>query len=188
MDNNQMKQTKFDSMVTNPTMQLVKAVIPYIDNPIGKYLGMFIKFQELQNAAMINNNVSIAAMNADKHKGMESMLEDIMDFLSDDARETFENIKSMMEMMEMLNGTDMNEDMMNAFMGSAFCDDTSAFSGNKDSTFSGDENSAFSGNENSTFNSNDEFFTSQNEESTHDEYDDVTSSKMDNEKGFDDYE
>ena len=36
MDKNQMKQTKFDSMVTNPTMQLVKAVIPYIWSAILK--------------------------------------------------------------------------------------------------------------------------------------------------------
>ena len=106
MDKNQMKQTKFDSMVTNPTMQLVKAVIPYIDNPIGTYLGIFIKFRELQNAAIINNNVSIAAMNADKHRGMENMLEDILDFMDDDMRETFESLKGMMDMMETMNGMD----------------------------------------------------------------------------------
>lgn len=173
-----MKQTKFDSMVTNPTMQLVKAVIPYIDNPIGKYLGMFIKFQELQNAARINNNVSIAAMNADKHRGMESMMEDIIDFMSDDTRETFENIKSMMEMMEAMNGMDMDEDMMNAFMGSAFGGDTSDFNNDEDADFNNDED----------FNSNDEFFASQNVESTYDENDDVTSSQMNSEKGFGDYE
>lgn len=120
MDKNQMKQTKFDSMVTNPTMQLVKAVIPYIDNPFGRYIGMFIKFQELKNAATINNNVSIAAMNSDKHRGMESMLDDIMDLMDDDTRETFESIKSMTEMMESMKDMNVDEDMMHAFMGSAF--------------------------------------------------------------------
>ena len=132
MDKNQMKQTKFDSMVTTPTMQLVKAVIPYIDNPIGTYLGMFIKFIELQNAAMINSNETIAAMNADKHKGMENLMEDIMDFMGDETREIFENMKSMMEMMESMNDMDMNEDMMNAFMGSAFNGNTSSPFGEND--------------------------------------------------------
>lgn len=132
MDKNQMKQTKFDSMVTTPTMQLVKAVIPYIDNPIGTYLGMFIKFIELQNAAMINSNETIAAMNADKHKGMENLMEDIMDFMGDETRETFENMKSMMEMMESMNDMDMNEDMMNAFMGSAFNGNTGSPFGEND--------------------------------------------------------
>ena len=84
MEKQQLKQTKYDSLVTNRTMQLVKAVIPYINNDAGTLIGMLIKFQELQNAARINNNVAIAAMNADKHKGMESMLDDIKDFLYDD--------------------------------------------------------------------------------------------------------
>lgn len=115
MGSKQLKQTKFDSLVTNRTMQLVKAVIPYIDNNIGTLIGMLIKFQELQNAAKINNNVAIAALNADKHKGIENMLEDIMDFLSDDAKESIENMKNMMEMMEMMN---MDENAMNDLMGS----------------------------------------------------------------------
>ena len=57
MDNQQFKQTKFDSMVTNKTMQLIKAVIPYIDNNMGTMIGMLIKLKELQNAAQINNDV-----------------------------------------------------------------------------------------------------------------------------------
>lgn len=192
-----MKQTKFDSMVTTPTMQLVKAVIPYIDNPIGRYLGIFIKFQELQNAAIINNNVSIAAMNADKHKGMESMLEDILDFLGDDTRETFENIKSMMEMMEAMNGMDMNEDMMNAFMGSAFNGDAASASGgnnntaydnNKEKNSEPNENTVFPQDEEPYFNSYEEPFESQNNEYAYDKNDDVTSSPMNYEKGLNNYE
>ena len=112
MEKQQLKQTKYDSLVTNRTMQLVKAVIPYINNDAGTLIGMLIKFQELQNAARINNNVAIAAMNADKHKGMESMLDDIKDFLDDDNREMLENIMSIMEMMSM------DEIAMNDFRGS----------------------------------------------------------------------
>ena len=112
MEKQQLKQTKYDSLVTNRTMQLVKAVIPYINNDAGTLIGMLIKFQELQNAARINNNVAIAAMNADKHKGMENMLDDIKDFLDDDNREMLENIMSMIEMMSM------DENAMNDFIGS----------------------------------------------------------------------
>ena len=112
MEKQQLKQTKYDSLVTNRTMQLVKAVIPYINNDAGTLIGMLIKFQELQNAARINNNVAIAAMNADKHNGMESMLDYIKDFLDDDNREMLENIMSIMEMMSM------DENAMHDFMGS----------------------------------------------------------------------
>ena len=101
MENGQLKQTKFDSMVTNRTMQLVKAVIPYINNNMGSFIGAYIKFMELQNATRVNFNVSVAAMNADKHRGMESMLDDIKDFLRDEDRETIDTLMSMMEMMNM---------------------------------------------------------------------------------------
>ena len=47
MENNRFMQTKFDSMVTNQTMQLVKAIIPYIDNNLATVLGVYIKFIEL---------------------------------------------------------------------------------------------------------------------------------------------
>lgn len=124
MGNEQFKQTKFDSLVTNRTMQLVKAVIPYIDNNVGTLIGMLIKFQELQNAARINNNVSIAAMNSDKHKGMENMLEDMKEFLPDEDREMLETMMTMMEMMSM------DENAMNDFMGSFMGGDFSGMNNN----------------------------------------------------------
>lgn len=180
MDNNQMKQTKFDSMVTNQTMQIIKAVIPYIDNPMGKYIGMFIKFRELQNAMNISSNLSLAATNTDKHKGMEGMLEDIIDFLGDDTRETFENLKGMMDMMEAMNGMDMNEDMMSAFMGSAFGGDAPPSTEEDISSFSGNTDASSNINEEDTFHENENDF--------YDENNDAFSSKTNYEKGFNDYE
>lgn len=117
MDNQQFKQTKFDSMVTNKTMQLIKAVIPYIDNNMGTMIGMLIKLKELQNAAQINNNVTIAAMNADKHGDISCILEDIKNVLDDEEQE---NISNMMDMMEMFKMMSMDENSMNDFMNSAF--------------------------------------------------------------------
>ena len=114
MEKEQLKQTKFDSMVTNRTMQLVKAVIPYINNNVGMFLGAYIKFIELQNATHINSSVAIAAMNADKHPGMENMLEDIKEFMNDEDRETMDTIISMMEMMNM--DDDTKQDFMSSYM------------------------------------------------------------------------
>jgi hypothetical protein len=114
MENEQFKQTKFDSMVSNKNMQLLKAVIPYIDNPMGNYLGMYIKLKELQNAAHINFNFSVNALNTDKHSTqskMENMLSDIKEFLSDEEKETIDTVMSVMEMMSM------DDDTKNAFMG-----------------------------------------------------------------------
>ena len=54
MDNANMKQTLFDSMLTNRNLQILKAVLPYIDYDTGKSLGIYIKFQELKNSFSIN--------------------------------------------------------------------------------------------------------------------------------------
>lgn len=111
MENKQLKQTKFDSMVTNRTMQLIKVVIPYIDNNIGSMIGMFIKFQELQNALRLKNNHSVAAMNSDSHSDLTNMFEDIKDILDEEQAGTIDMILSMMQMMNM------DDDTKGAFMG-----------------------------------------------------------------------
>lgn len=121
MENQQFKQTKFDSMVTNRQMQLVKAVIPYIDNQLGNFIGMFVKLQEMQNALKINSNVTVSAMNADKPGGksqMENLFDDIKEFLGDEERDTIDSIMTMMEMMKTMGDMDMGGDAMQGFMNS----------------------------------------------------------------------
>ena len=108
MENNRFMQTKFDSMVTNQTMQLVKAIIPYIDNNLATVLGVYIKFIELENTFRVNQNVSIAA------KGLESMLEDIKEFLNDGDKETLETLMTVMEMMNMDDGA--KQDILSGYM------------------------------------------------------------------------
>ena len=112
MENNRFMQTKFDSMVTNQTMQLVKAIIPYIDNNLATVLGVYIKFIELENTFRVNQNVSIATMNAN-HKGLESMLEDIKEFLNGD-KETLETLMTVIEMMNMDDGA--KQDILSGYM------------------------------------------------------------------------
>ena len=109
MENNRFMQTKFDSMVTNQTMQLVKAIIPYIDNNLATVLGVYIKFIELENTFHVNQNVSISAMNAN-HKGLESMLE----VLNDGDKETLETLMTVMEMMNMDDGA--KQDILSGYM------------------------------------------------------------------------
>lgn len=113
MENNRFMQTKFDSMVTNQSMQLIKAIIPYIDNNLATVLGFYIKFLELENALRINHNVSIATTNAN-HKGLENMLEDIKEFLSKEDKETIETLMTVMEMMNMEDGS--GQDILSNYM------------------------------------------------------------------------
>lgn len=102
MENEQLKQTKFDSMVTNKNMQLAKAVIPYINSSLGNYIGIYIKIKELQNAAKLTSKTTVSALSSDKHGfDISGMLEDIKEFLSEEQRETIDTIMTMMEMMNM---------------------------------------------------------------------------------------
>ena len=94
-------------------MQLVKAIIPYIDNNLATVLGVYIKFIELENTFRVNQNVSIATMNAN-HKGLESMLEDIKEFLNDGDKETLETLMTVMEMMNMDDGA--KQDILSGYM------------------------------------------------------------------------
>lgn len=122
MENKQPRQTKFDSMVTNKTMQLVKAVIPYLDNSIGTAIGVMVKLRDLQNVSRINNRLYVTALNSDKQSDMENMLNDIKEFLSDEERENIDMILSMMEMMNMDDSTKgaFMENYMDMFQGEMF--------------------------------------------------------------------
>ncbi len=115
MDNEFMKLTKFDSMLTSKEMQLVKAVIPYIDGDASAMLGMIIKFQELRNAAALRSTDAVSAMNTDNAQNkMENLFNDIREFLSEEEQETMDMMMSMMEMMNM-NEAD-KQDFMGNYM------------------------------------------------------------------------
>ncbi len=115
MDHESMKLTKFDSMLTSRTMQLVKAVIPYIDGDTSTMLGMIIKFQELRNAAALRSTNAVSAMNADNSQSkMENLFHDIREFLNEEEQETMDMMMSMMEMMNM--DEDARQNFMDGYM------------------------------------------------------------------------
>ena len=99
--------TKFDSMVTNSTMQLVKAVIPYIDSPIGKAMGVFIKFNELQYAINLSEKQFFTSNN-DKPFDTKSFMDDIKNTMPKEQQQGFEELINTLEMLEMFK--DMNID------------------------------------------------------------------------------
>ena len=88
MDNANMKQTLFDSMLTNRNLQILKAVLPYIDYDTGKSLGIYIKFQELKNSFSINpgsymikdKNGNYKAMNCDKPLDFSTLYPIVKDY------------------------------------------------------------------------------------------------------------
>ena len=109
MDNANMKQTLFDSMLTNRNLQILKAVLPYIDYDTGKSLGIYVKFQELKNSFSINpgsymikdKNGNYKAMNCDKPLDFSTLYPIIKDYLTTEEQEMFETFIGMMDMFSM---------------------------------------------------------------------------------------
>ena len=116
MNHESMKLTKFDSKLTNPSMQMAKAVIPYIDPVFASMLGIFIKVQELKNAASINFSNFTGNPSDSLSSGNFGFLSDLKDFLDEDDREQLEMMISMMELFQTMNPEDMNMDFMDQYM------------------------------------------------------------------------
>lgn len=109
-------QTKFDSMVTNRNMQLVKAVLPYINSPLCNYLGFIIKYQELINVLNINLNNNCDVSLKDKHMSDNSSLNIfnvIKDYLNEDEKEFIDSIYSMFEIIQLFGNLSNPDDITN---------------------------------------------------------------------------
>lgn len=104
----QFRQTKFDSILTDKQMQLMKAVIPYIDNDIGLMLGLYIKVLEMQRL-----QTNFYLLNSDFN--LTSMLDDLMEFMDEADKETFETMKMMFEFMSESDNEDILNNCMNMF-------------------------------------------------------------------------
>ena len=89
MGNNQMKQTKFDCAVSSKTMQLIKAVIPYINNPASQYIGTLIKFLEFQN------RLDLQKLSTEKFPIFSTLSAPVINILHQ--RGTFDTINGQME-------------------------------------------------------------------------------------------
>lgn len=107
MDNGNIKQTRFDSIISNREMQLAKAAIPYIDNNLGVLIGVYIKLMELQNITRISPS--------HLRSPDDNIFDDIKDYLDDETRDTFEMLFTLMEVMK--NEDNSADDIINNYMG-----------------------------------------------------------------------
>lgn len=115
MNNTNLKQTYFDTLVTNQKLQLAKAVLPYIGKNERGFLAIYIKLIELQNTMKyINSPKLCGSLSPDKPPDISGLLNDLKDFLDDDMVETFEMMMSLMEMMK--ENPEASEEMFGNYM------------------------------------------------------------------------
>jgi len=98
MNNNGRNQTYFDSLVTDKNMQFIKVIIPFMDKKLGGFLGVYIKFMELQNA-MHYIKAPIVVCNADASEGPPSLMDEFMNLMDDETRENLEMMMTLFSSM-----------------------------------------------------------------------------------------
>lgn len=102
-DSNQM--TPFDQLLSSESLQMMKLLIPYMPPKNQRFLGVYVKFLELQQTINFFKNINSSVYAQDFHKKKISVLdilEDIRPFLPSHLTELLENLTSMMNMLEMM--------------------------------------------------------------------------------------
>lgn len=97
--------TPFDEITTPADIRTLKLMIPYIPFPARRYLGIFIKFQELQSTIHFFRNPDSRICHAHSTGPPPSLwdiLEEITPFLRPEEAETVNNLKNILNMMEMV--------------------------------------------------------------------------------------
>ncbi|MGN0382690.1 MAG: hypothetical protein ACI4DS_00335 [Eubacterium sp.] len=115
MENTYLKATKFDEMVTDKNMWIMKALIPYLPPNISSPLSIYAKISELDKTLRFTRKPLHAA--AKKEFNLPELLSIIKDYGSDAQAENIEMILMMLELMNSPDSSpEMMESMMNMFM------------------------------------------------------------------------
>lgn len=115
MENTYLKATKFDEMVTDKNLWIIKALIPYLPNNLGYPMSVYAKFSELKKTLYICKNPLHMAENDDI--SLQKLLSVLKDYMDESQAENIEMLMSLLEMMSYSDdSSDMMENMMNMFM------------------------------------------------------------------------
>ena len=91
-----MELTPFDLRTNNPSLQMIKLLIPYLPPKNQRILAIYIKFIELQNT------LSSFRIFKNRTHSTEQMLNEIRPYLPSDIFDSIDNILNMMNIMEMM--------------------------------------------------------------------------------------
>ncbi len=91
-----MELTPFDIQITNPSLRMIKLLIPYLPPKNQRMLAIYIKFVEFQNT------LSSFRVFRTKRHSTEDMLNEIRPYLPSDMFDSIDQMMNMMNMMEMM--------------------------------------------------------------------------------------
>ena len=122
MDNHETREidpvTAFDALYTSNQMQMLKIVLPYMQENLQRLIAIYIKFSELMIALRFANSASAASFPVRKETDISGMLKYLSPYLSDSEREMMNQFSSMQENMEQFKQMSALMQMMNEMGGS----------------------------------------------------------------------
>lgn len=96
------RMTPFDQMISDDSLQILKASIPYVPTRMQGMLSILAKVKELQNVLSFSRRLpSMHMASQEEHGSMMEMLQDIGNYTSSSMKETFDNLNSMLSMVQM---------------------------------------------------------------------------------------
>ena len=95
------KMTPFDVSVQSPSLQMLKGMIPFLPKEKRRFLGILIKFTELQNTIRLFQRNDNSITSVQKDFSFMELIHIIMDYSDPDQKQQMESILQMMQTMEM---------------------------------------------------------------------------------------
>lgn len=98
------KMTPFDQMISDDSLQMLKAYIPYAPLQMQGFLSVFAEIRELQNVLSLSRRPPTMHMmsQATNSNSFQDMLQDIGRYTNGSLKETFDSLTSAFSMMQML--------------------------------------------------------------------------------------
>jgi len=122
MDNHETHEidpvTAFDTLYTSNQMQMLKIVLPFMQENIQRFIVIYIKFSELMIALRFAKSIADGTLPVRKETDISSMLKYLSPYLSDSERDMMNQFSSMQENMEQFKQMSTMMQMMNDMGGS----------------------------------------------------------------------
>ena len=101
--------TDFDYLLADPHLQMIKAAIPYMQQPLQRFLSMMIKMQELKRTMSLFSGNEVSAMSigssGDHKPSPVEMLQAMKPYANPRERELIEMMENLQIMMQAMQAT-----------------------------------------------------------------------------------
>lgn len=133
--NDQSKVAAFDTLFSTNHIQMLKVMLPYMDNQTQKSLAVYIKFLELNYTIEYyrkNPYPLCGCMEKESSLDMKKMCTELLPYCTEDEKRQIEQIRSLLQGMEMYREMSKTMELMKDFMPEAasFSEDHTQSGGN----------------------------------------------------------